>query len=324
MAEADSTLPEHLELKLERKELLRYGENPHQKVALYLDPNDARAGAARARKLQGKELSFNNLQDADAAYECVAEFSDPAVVIVKHMNPCGVSSADIPREAYLRALACDPVSAFGGIVALNRPLDAAVAEELVRIFLEVIIAPSVDESARRILGTKPGVRVLATDSVPDPSAEGIQMRSIAGGYLVQSRDSKVVNESPKVVSKRTPTEHELRDLMFAVRVVKHVKSNAIVFAKDSVTLGIGAGQMSRIYSAKVAALKADEANLSLVGSVMTSDAFFPFADVVEAAHNAGATAIAQPGGSLKDRESIDAADSYGMAMIFTGVRHFRH
>ncbi len=322
----DAEFPEELELRLKRAEILRYGENPHQGGALYLDPNNTRPGVARAKVVQGKELSYNNLQDADAAFECVAEFAEPAVVIVKHMNPCGVAHAGTQREAYLKALACDPVSAFGGIVALNRPLDAAIAEELVKIFLEVVIAPDAEEAALKILSSKPNVRVLLTGEVPDAKATGLTVRSIAGGYLVQSRDSINVDpqNKPKVVTKREPTKEEWSDLKFAFEVVKHVKSNAIVYAKDGATVGIGAGQMSRIYSAKIASMKAAEANLSLKGSVMASDAFFPFPDCVQAAAEAGATAIVQPGGSKNDQESIDAADKADIAMVFTGVRHFRH
>ncbi len=327
---SDQDLPEKLELSLERKDTLRYGENPHQSAALYKNSLPAQAGlgpdrpgAANARKVQGKELSYNNLLDADAAFECVAEFADPAVVIVKHTNPCGVSVSRTPLEAYKKALACDPVSAFGGIVALNRTLDVATADELVKIFLEVVIAPSSDDAALKILAAKPNVRVLLTGSMPDPKTSSLTFRSIAGGVLVQSRDNTTVAET-KVVTKRAPSEQEMKDLEFAFTVCKHVKSNAIVYAKDGATVGIGAGQMSRVISAKIAAMKAAEANLSLQGSVMASDAFFPFSDSVEIAHEAGATAIIQPGGSQKDQDSIDAADKHGMAMVFTGVRHFRH
>ncbi len=319
-------LPEDLILKLKRAQTLRYGENPHQKAALYLNPEDARAGVSTARLVQGKELSYNNLLDADAAFECVAEFQEPAVVIVKHMNPCGVALGATPHDAYVKALACDPVSAFGGIVALNRPLDTATAEELVKIFLEVVIAPEAEEAALKILSAKPNVRVLLTGSMPDPKSPGLVVRSIAGGYLVQSRDNINVDpdNKPRVVTSREPTKEEWSDLKFAFEVVKHVKSNAIVYAKSGATVGIGAGQMSRIYSAKIAAMKAEEANLSLKGSVMASDAFFPFSDCVQAAQEAGATAIVQPGGSKNDQESIDATNKAGIAMVFTGVRHFRH
>ena len=320
----DQEFPEELELKLQKADTLRYGENPHQKAALYLDPESSRPGVARARKVQGKELSYNNILDADAAFECVAEFTEPAVVIVKHMNPCGVALGANPREAYAKALACDPLSAFGGIVALNRPLDAETARELIKIFLEVIIAPSADEEALKALSEKPNVRVLVTDSMPSPEESGRTMRSIAGGVLVQSRDGKVLEGEPKVATKRAPTDSEMNDLKFAFTVCKHVKSNAIVYAKGGATLGIGAGQMSRIYSAKIAAIKAADAKLSLKGVVLASDAFMPFPDVVEEATNAGVTAVIQPGGSLKDKDSIVAADSADIAMVFTGIRHFRH
>ena len=319
-------LPEELVLKLGLSQKLRYGENPHQTGALYLDKNDSRVGVARARFAQGKELSFNNLADADAAFECVAEFEDAAVVIVKHLNPCGVALGANLQEAYLKALACDPTSAFGGIVAVNSTLDVALASELVKIFLEVVVAPDANEDALKILATKPNVRVLLTGEIPDKKAEGLVVRAIAGGFLVQSRDNINVDpkEKPRVVTKREPTDAEWKDLRFAFEIVKHVKSNAIVYAKDGATVGVGAGQMSRIYSAKIAAMKAAEANLSLKGSVMASDAFFPFPDCVHAAFEAGASAIVQPGGSKNDQASIDAANELGLAMIFTGVRHFRH
>lgn len=321
---ADAEFPEELTLGLKRAEVLRYGENPHQGGALYLDPKDKRPGVATARKVQGKELSYNNLQDADAAFECVAEFDEPACVIVKHMNPCGVAVGESVHEAYLRALACDKVSAFGGIVALNSKLTAVLATELVQIFLEVVIAPDAEEDALVILSAKPNVRVLLTVAMPDPMEKRTMMRSIAGGMLVQNIDNTVFNGEVKTVTKRAPTSSELSDLMFAFTVCKHVKSNAIVYAKDGATVGIGAGQMSRIYSAKIAAMKAAEADISLKGSVMASDAFMPFPDVAQAAAEVGATAIIQPGGSLKDQDSIDAADKADIAMVFTGIRHFRH
>ncbi len=315
--------PEIFAGKWKRAGVLRYGENPHQEAALYLD-DDTRPSVAKARQVQGKELSFNNLQDADAAFECAAEFEEPACVIVKHMNPCGVAVAENIREAYLRAFACDTVSAFGGIVALNSRLTEAVAIELVKIFLEVVVAPDADEGALAILSTKPNVRVLLTGGMPAKDATRKIVRSIGGGLLVQTADDKVLAGDVRTVTKRTPSTEELADLLFAFTVVKHVKSNAIVYAKDGATRGIGAGQMSRIYSAKIAAMKAAEEKISLEGSVLASDAFMPFPDCVEAAHEAGATAIIQPGGSLKDQDSIDVADTYGMAMVFTGVRHFRH
>ncbi len=320
----DAEFPDELALRLKRAEVLRYGENSHQGGALYLDPGDTRPGVATARKVQGKELSYNNLQDADAAFECVAEFDEPACVIVKHMNPCGVAVGESAHEAYLRALACDKVSAFGGIVAFNSKLTAVLATELVQIFLEVIIAPDAEDDALRILSAKPNVRVLLTGAMPDAAAKRKTVRSIAGGFLVQDADNKVFDGEVKTVTKRAPTSSELSDMMFAFTVCKHVKSNAIVYAKDGASVGIGAGQMSRIVSAKIAAMKADEANLSLKGSVMASDAFFPFPDCVEEAARVGATAIIQPGGSKNDQASIDAADKADIAMVTTGIRHFRH
>src|SRR3989338_6022721 len=324
MSAEDSDFPEELKPDLKRAEVLRYGENPHQGGALYLNVSDKRPGVATARKVQGKELSFNNLQDADAAFECVAEFDEPAAVIVKHMNPCGAALGESVHEAYLRALACDKVSAFGGIVALISKLTAVLATELVQIFLELVIAPDAEDDALRVLSAKPNVRVLLTGAMPDPAQKRMTMRSIAGGVLVQSADSTVFNGEVKTVTKRAPTEKELADMLFAFTVCKHVKSNDIVYAKDGATVGIGAGQMSRVISAKIAAIKAADADISLTGSVMASDAFFPFRDSVDAAHEAGATAVIQPGGSLKDQESIDAANEHGLAMVFTGIRHFRH
>src|SRR3989338_549285 len=320
----DAEFPEELHLRLKRAEVLRYGENSHQGGALYLNPDDKRPGVATARKVQGKELSYNNLQDADAAFECVAEFDEPACVIVKHMNPCGAAVGESAHEAYLRALACDKVSAFGGIVALNSKLTAALATELVQIFLEVIIAPDAEEDALAILSAKPNVRILLTGAMPDPTEKRITVRSIAGGFLVQDADSKVFDGEVATVTKRAPTATELSDMMFAFTVCKHVKSNAIVYAKDGATVGIGAGQMSRIYSAKIAAMKAEEAGMSLEGAVMASDAFFPFPDCVEQAARVGATAIIQPGGSKNDQASVDAADKAGIAMVTTGIRNFRH
>ena len=330
---SDPQFPEELDIKLKRAGVLRYGENPHQKAALYLDPSNARPGVAHARQVQGKELSYNNIADADAAFECVAEFDEPAAVIVKHTNPCGAAvyrgDASIEernglKEAYQKALACDPLSAFGGIVAFNRQLDVGTAEELVKTFLEVIVVPSASDEALEILATKPNVRVLLTGSIPDAQSSQTLVRSIAGGFLVQESDNIVFDGELKTVSKRAPTDAEMADMKFAFTVCKHVKSNAIVYAKDGATLGIGAGQMSRIVSAKIAAMKAADAGLSLQGAVMASDAFMPFPDCVEAASDVGATAIIQPGGSLKDQDSIDAADKHNMTMVFTGIRHFRH
>ncbi len=312
---------------------LRYGENPHQEAALYLD-GDARSGVARARQIQGKALSYNNLNDTDAAYECVAELDPaiPAVAIIKHANPCGVATASNLVDAYKRALKCDPVSAFGGIIALNQPLDEDSAKAITEIFTEVIIAPGASEGAREIISAKKNLRLLITDKLPDPNAAGKIMRPIAGGFLVQSRDHLCFDEKElKIVTKRAPSEQELADMLFAFRVAKHVKSNAIVYAKNGATVGIGAGQMSRLDSSRIAARKSQDAaqsageNEPLVkGSVVASDAFFPFADGLLAAANAGATAIIQPGGSMRDDEVIAAADAAGLAMVMTGIRHFRH
>src|SRR5262245_28813710 len=315
-------------------EPLRYGENPHQSAAFYRTP-ERRAGVATARQLQGKQLSYNNFNDTDAAYECVAEF-DPkrtaACVIVKHANPCGVAEGADLLDAYRKALACDPVSAFGGIVALNQKLDAAAARAITEIFTEVIIAPDVSEEAIAIVGAKKNLRLLVAGALPDPRAGGLTVKSVAGGLLVQSRDNAVVDDMVfKTMTKRAPTNAELTDLAFAFRVAKHVKSNTIVYAKDRATVGIGAGQMSRIDSARIAARKAEdaakEAKLAAPltrGSVVASDAFFPFADGLLVAIEAGATAVIQPGGSVRDDEVIKAADDHGIAMVFTGTRHFRH
>jgi phosphoribosylaminoimidazolecarboxamide formyltransferase/IMP cyclohydrolase len=315
-------------------EALRYGENPHQSAAFYRSPG-SRLGVATARQAQGKQLSYNNLNDTDAAYECVAEF-DPkraaACVIVKHANPCGVAEGSSLADAYRKALRCDPVSAFGGIVAVNRKLDAESAKAITEIFTEVIIAPDADEDAIRIVGAKKNLRLLLAGGLPDPKAQGWLVKSVAGGLLVQSRDNAVVDEMQlEPVTKRAPTEAELRDLRFALRVAKHVKSNTIVYAKDAATVGIGAGQMSRVDAARIAARKAEDAAKEAKadtpltkGSVVASDAFFPFADGLLVAIEAGATAVIQPGGSMRDDEVIKAADDHGIAMVFTGTRHFRH
>ena len=313
---------------------LRYGENPHQQAAVYLTP-EHRPGVATAEQHQGKELSYNNLNDTDAAFELVAEFAGSdraAVAIIKHANPCGVALGATLKEAYLKALACDPQSAFGGIIALNRPIDAEAAEEMTRIFTEVVIAPGASPEARAIFARKKNLRLLTTGALPDPRAPGVLVRSLAGGLLVQSRDSLVLDEAAmRVVTKRAPTAAELADMVFAFTVAKHVKSNAVVYAKDGATVGIGAGQMSRVDSVRIAAWKAEEAakvagrTLPLAqGAVAASDAFFPFADGLIAAADAGASAIIQPGGSMKDNEVIAAADARGLAMVFTGLRHFRH
>jgi phosphoribosylaminoimidazolecarboxamide formyltransferase/IMP cyclohydrolase len=324
--------PERLTLAGNRLQILRYGENPHQRAAFYALPADGRPGVATARQIQGKELSYNNINDTDAAFECVAEFEDPAVAIIKHANPCGVAIGETPLDAYRRALACDPMSAYGGIVALNRPLDAETADALGSLFAEVVIAPGIDELARQILSRKSQLRVLITGAMPDPAAPGTSFRSVAGGFLMQDRDfGRVTPESLSVVTRRSPDPDELRDLIFAFRVAKHVKSNAIVYAKRGATVGIGAGQMSRVDSSNIAAWKAAEAGRAarlpespVKGSVVASDAFFPFADGMLAAADAGATAVIQPGGSKRDPEIIAAADERGLAMVFTGLRHFRH
>jgi phosphoribosylaminoimidazolecarboxamide formyltransferase/IMP cyclohydrolase len=315
-------------------EALRYGENPHQSAAFYRSPGE-RYGVATARQLQGKQLSYNNINDTDAAYECVAEF-DPkrtaACVIVKHANPCGVAEADTLLDAYRKALACDTTSAFGGIVALNRKLDAEAAKAITEIFTEVIIAPEATDEAIRIVAAKKNLRLLVAGGLPDARAKGLTVKSVAGGLLVQSRDNAVVDEMQlRTVTKRAPSEAELADLRFAFRVAKHVKSNTIVYAKGRATVGIGAGQMSRVDAARIAARKAEDAAKDLKlsapltkGSVVASDAFFPFPDGLLVAIEAGATAVIQPGGSVRDDEVIAAADAHNIAMVFTGTRHFRH
>jgi phosphoribosylaminoimidazolecarboxamide formyltransferase/IMP cyclohydrolase len=313
---------------------LRYGENPHQNAAFYRTP-DRRAGVATARQLQGRELSYNNINDTDAAYECIAEFDatrSAACVIVKHANPCGVAEGADLVSAYRKALACDQTSAYGGIVALNRTLDADAARAITEIFTEVIIAPDATEEAIAIVAARRNLRLLLAGGLPDPRAAGLTAKTVAGGLLVQSRDNAVVDDMTlKVATKRAPSDAELRDLKFAFRVAKHVKSNTIVYARELATVGIGAGQMSRVDSARIAARKAqdaaDEAKLAepmTKGSVVASDAFFPFADGLLVAIEAGATAVIQPGGSMRDDEVIKAADDHGIAMVFTGVRHFRH
>jgi phosphoribosylaminoimidazolecarboxamide formyltransferase/IMP cyclohydrolase len=314
--------------------VMRYGENPHQQAGFYVT-GDNRPGVATAKQLQGKQLSYNNINDTDAAFELVGEF-DPArsaaIAIIKHANPCGVAEGETLKDAYLRALECDPVSAFGGIVAMNRTLDADAAEEIVKTFTEVIIAPDASEDATRIVAAKKNLRLLVAGGLPDPRATGTAAKSVAGGLLVQGRDNAVVEDLDlKVVTKRAPTTKEMADLKFAFRVAKHVKSNAIVYVRDGATVGIGAGQMSRVDSSRIAARKALDASEAAgitepltKGSVVASDAFFPFADGLISAIEAGATAVIQPGGSMRDDEVIAAADAHGIAMVFTGVRHFRH
>ncbi|HEY0325775.1 MAG TPA: bifunctional phosphoribosylaminoimidazolecarboxamide formyltransferase/IMP cyclohydrolase [Allosphingosinicella sp.] len=333
-ADAGERFPETLPLALGLRSKLRYGENPHQHAALYVPQAVGAPGIAQARQVQGKELSYNNLNDADAALELVSEFRDsgPACVIVKHANPCGVAVSGSLVEAYEAAFACDTVSAFGGIIAVNQPLDRASAEAITRIFTEVVIAPDADEEARAVFGAKKNLRLLLTGTMPDPARPGLTLKSIAGGVLVQSRDNGRLGEDGlRVVTKRAPTAQELADCRFAWTVAKHVKSNAIVYAKDGVTTGIGAGQMNRLESARIAAWKAKDAadkagwgESRTIGSAVASDAFFPFADGLLAAAEAGATAVIQPGGSVRDEEVIAAADDAGLAMVFTGVRHFRH
>jgi len=324
-------LPRRIAVGAELRQSLRYGENPHQRAAFYVG-GAARPGVATAVQHQGKELSYNNLNDTDAAFELAAEFDEPAVAIIKHANPCGVSAGGSLKDAYLRALACDPVSAFGGIIAVNRRLDAAAAEEVVKIFTEVVIAPEVDDEALAIFAARKNLRLLTTGGMPDPAAPGMMLKALAGGYLLQSRDNgRVALADLKVVTKRAPSQRELADMLFAFRVCKHVKSNAIVYVKDGATVGIGAGQMSRVDSSRIASWKsaeaakaAGEAQPGTIGSVVASDAFFPFADGLLAAAEAGATAVIQPGGSMRDAEVIAAADAKGLAMVFTGMRHFRH
>jgi phosphoribosylaminoimidazolecarboxamide formyltransferase/IMP cyclohydrolase len=313
---------------------LRYGENPHQQAALYIPAGPHSAGIAQAEQVQGKELSYNNLNDASAALELAAEFRDgpPTVVIVKHANPCGVASGDSLIDAWRGALECDSVSAFGGIVAVNRPLDEETAEAIADIFTEVVVAPGASDGAKAVFARKKNLRLLLTDGLPDPKRPGQSIAVIAGGILVQDRDNgHVTRDMLKVVTRRAPTEQEFEDCLFAWTVAKHVKSNAIVYAKNGITAGIGAGQMNRRDSARIAAIKAREAaekygwtNPRTLGSAVASDAFFPFADGLLATVEAGATAVIQPGGSIRDDEVIAAADEAGLAMVFTGMRHFRH
>ena len=332
--ELAETAPDYRAFGGQLIEKLRYGENPHQSAAFYRTP-DRRFGVATARQTQGKQLSYNNINDTDAAYECVAEF-DPARIaacaIIKHANPCGVAEGANLLDAYRKALVCDSVSAFGGIVALNRRLDADAARAITDIFTEVIIAPDATDEAIAIVAAKKNLRLLLAGGLPDSHAAGLTAKTVAGGLLVQSRDNAVVDDMElKPVTRRAPTNAELRDLRFAFRVAKHVKSNTIVYAKDSATVGIGAGQMSRVDAARIAARKAADAaqaaghaEPATKGSVVASDAFFPFADGLLVAIEAGATAVIQPGGSVRDDEVIKAADDHGIAMVFTGTRHFRH
>jgi phosphoribosylaminoimidazolecarboxamide formyltransferase/IMP cyclohydrolase len=329
----EDKLPARFVVAGKLRERMRYGENPHQSAALYLTA-EAGPSVAKARQVQGKELSYNNINDADAAFELISDLpaERPAVAIIKHANPCGVALGDDLAEAYGKALLCDPVSAYGGIVAVNRALDAESAAAITGIFTELVIAPDADEAALAIFAKKSNLRLLLTGGMADPGAKPLRVRSVAGGLLVQERDAALVTKADcRVVTKRAPSDAEFSDLVFAFRVAKHVKSNAIVYAKDGATVGIGAGQMSRVDSARIAAIKAADAAKAAgldtpltQGSVVASDAFFPFADGLLAAAEAGATAVIQPGGSLRDSEVIEAADAKGLAMVFTGIRHFRH
>ncbi len=334
LTDQGQTFPDTLAITATSPEVLRYGENPHQSAALYIPSGPHARGIAQAEQVQGKELSYNNYNDADAALELVSEFRDgpPTVVIVKHANPCGVASGETLLEAYKSALECDSVSAFGGIIAVNRPLDGPTAEAMCEIFTEVVACPAADDAARAAFAKKKNLRLLITGDLPDPARGGLNIKNIAGGYLVQSRDNgHVTADMLKTVTKRAPTQQELNDCLFAWTIAKHTKSNAIVYVKDGVTAGIGAGQMNRRDSARIAAIKAREAAETYgwseprtMGSAVASDAFFPFADGLLSAAEAGATAVIQPGGSIRDDEVIAAADNAGLAMVFTGMRHFRH
>ncbi|OYY79575.1 MAG: bifunctional phosphoribosylaminoimidazolecarboxamide formyltransferase/IMP cyclohydrolase [Sphingomonas sp. 28-62-20] len=333
-ADQGQQFPATLPFVLERPVALRYGENPHQQAAFYHHAGPGVRGIGQARQLQGKELSYNNYNDADAALELISEFRDaaPTCVIVKHANPCGVATAPTLAAAYAEAFACDTVSAFGGIIAVNRPLDEATARAITGIFTEVVIAPDADAAAIALFAAKKNLRLLLTGALPDPARGGLNAKSITGGWLVQRRDDgRITADALTVVTRRQPTAQELHDCLFAWTVAKHVKSNAIVYAKDGATAGVGAGQMSRLESARIAAWKArdaaDKAGWPIprtTGSAVASDAFFPFADGLLAAIEAGATAVIQPGGSIRDEEVIAAADAAGVAMVFTGMRHFRH
>jgi phosphoribosylaminoimidazolecarboxamide formyltransferase/IMP cyclohydrolase len=317
--------PERLNFQFAKAQAMRYGENPHQQAAFYVAAGEKEASIATARQLQGKELSYNNIGDADAALECVKQFDEaPSCVIVKHANPCGVAYGANLLEAYDRAYQTDPESAFGGIIAFNGELDAATAQAIVeRQFVEVIIAPRVSAAASEVVAAKKNVRLLECGQWSSVPAQRLDFKRVVGGLLVQEADLALYNEL-KVVTKRAPTEAEMADLLFAWRVAKFVKSNAIVYARNKMTIGVGAGQMSRINSARIAAIKAEHAGLQVAGSVMASDAFFPFRDGIDAAAQTGIVAVIQPGGSMRDEEVIAAADEHGMAMVFTGMRHFRH
>jgi phosphoribosylaminoimidazolecarboxamide formyltransferase/IMP cyclohydrolase len=320
------TFSDDLNLSFRKHLDLRYGENPHQQAAFYTDPRAIGASVTQARQIQGRELSFNNIADSDAALECVRQFDSAACVIVKHANPCGVARCNTISEAYARAYRTDPTSAYGGIIAFNRELDAATAGAIVeRQFVEVILAPGITDEARMILSTRDNARVLIVGDISRPVTQLLEYKSVAGGLLVQTRDNGTIRaQELRTVTKRPPTLAELDDLIFAWRVAKYVKSNAIVAVKDKATLGIGAGQMSRVISSKIAAMKAAQENLSLDSAAIASDAFFPFRDGLDALAEFGIKSIIQPGGSRRDAEVIAAADEHGIAMVFTGMRHFRH
>ena len=324
--EQKSNFPRTFNTQFIKSADMRYGENSHQKAALYVERNATEASVATAEVIQGKALSYNNIADTDAALECVKSFEQPACVIVKHANPCGVAIGTDIHEAYTRAYTTDPTSAFGGIIAFNRPLDTATTRAILdRQFVEVIIAPSIADECRKILAAKPNVRVLTCGELPQSPSPFLDFKRINGGLLVQDADiGRVLVEGLKVVTERMPTDAEMRDLQFAWKVAKYVKSNAIVYCKDHMTIGVGAGQMSRVYSARIAGIKAADEGLEVRGSVMASDAFFPFRDGIDAAATAGISAVIQPGGSMRDQEVIDAANEAGMAMVFTSMRHFRH
>ena len=321
----DNVFPETMHFTFNKKQAMRYGENPHQSASFYAEPKPDVGTVAAATFIQGKELSFNNIADTDAALQCVKQFDQPACVIVKHANPCGVAIADTIAQAYQKAYRTDPTSAFGGIIAFNRALDTDTAKQILdQQFVEVIIAPGMQAGVTDVLSAKPNTRVLDCSSTSTPLT-GFDLRKVSGGILIQDQDNAVVTAADlKIVTQRQPSEQEIRDLLFAWKIVKFVKSNAIVYVRDEQSIGIGAGQMSRVYSAKIAGIKAQDESLVVPGSVMASDAFFPFRDGLDAAHQAGITAVIQPGGSRNDEEVIAAADEHGMAMVFTGIRHFRH
>jgi phosphoribosylaminoimidazolecarboxamide formyltransferase/IMP cyclohydrolase len=319
----EERFPERLTFGGQLRQTLRYGENPHQKAAFY-QMHDVAHGIASARQIQGKELSYNNINDTDAALALVCEFASPAIAIIKHANPCGVAVGATLAQAYVKALACDPVSAYGGIIAANRPLDASLVEAIGTLFAEVIIAPGADEAARALLAQKKNLRLLVTEGLPHPR-EALAFRSVSGGFLVQEEDhAGITRDQMTIHSRRQPSEAEMDDMLFAFTVAKHVKSNAIVLARDGATIGIGAGQMSRVDSVRLACQKAEAAGIAAEGAALASDAFFPFDDNVHQAAKAGVRALIQPGGSIRDEEVVKAADQYDMAMAFTGVRHFRH